>query len=122
MPGTNIMEAVQSELEDVKATIGETVRSLARVEGEIAEAMRAQVEAKQGNDIEELRAMREKENKLREKENKLREKENKLRDKELYLMQRRDSEATTKPSSACSTGPRCLRSWMRAVECPMLIR
>ena len=115
MPGTNIMEAVQSELEDVKATIGETVRSLARVEGEIAEAMRAQVEAKQGNDIEELRAMREKENKLREKENK-------LRDKELYLMQRRDSEATTKPSSACSTGPRCLRSLIRAVECPMLIR
>ena len=101
------MEAVASELEEVKAAMVETAQMIDRVEKEIAETVRLELQAKASNDAEELRAMREKENKLREeknklreeknklreKENKLREKENKLREMEMYLLQRRDSEA-----------------------------
>ena len=101
------MEAVASELNEVKRAMVETAQMIDRVEKEIAETVRLELQAKESNDAEELRAMREKENKLREKENKLREeknklrekenklreKENKLREMELYLLQRRDSEA-----------------------------
>ena len=95
-----------SELEEVKAAIVETAQTIDRVEQEIAETVRLERQAKVSNDVEELRAMREKanklrdeknklrdeKNKLREKENKLRDEKNKLREKELYLLQRRDSE------------------------------
>jgi uncharacterized coiled-coil DUF342 family protein len=87
------MEAVASELEEVKGAMAETAQRIDRVEKEIAETVRLALQARESSDAEELRAMREKENKLREKENKLREKENKLREMELYLIQRRDSEA-----------------------------
>ena len=80
------MEAVASELEEVKAAMVETAQMIDRVEKEIAETVRLELQAKASNDAEELRAMREEKNKLREKENKLRE-------MELYLLQRRDSEA-----------------------------
>ena len=112
------MEAVASELEEVKAAMVETAQMIDRVEKEIAETVRLELQAKASNDAEELRAMREKENKLREEKNKLREKENKLREKENKL---REMEMTCcndvilRPPPrlwlACSTGHRCLR-WL----------
>ena len=73
------MEDVVSELQDVKAAMLETEERIRRVEGEIAETVQRERQAKESNDVEELRAMREKENKLREME--------------LYLLQQRDSKA-----------------------------
>ena len=87
------MAAVVSELEEVKGAMVETTQMIDRVEKEIAETVRLELQAKESNDAEELRAMREEKNKLREEKNKLREEKNKLREMELYLLQRRDSEA-----------------------------
>lgn len=79
------MEAVASELRDVKAALVETAQNISRVEMEIDKAVQLELHAKEINDVEELHAVREEKNKLREEKNKLRE-------MELYLIQRRDSE------------------------------
>ena len=52
------MEAVVSELEEVKAAMVETAQTIDRVEQEIAETVWLERQAKVSNDVEELRAMR----------------------------------------------------------------